>query len=126
MRLTIACPLSFADDANQLARCLGLGPNDDRTFGAASWLDAAGNAYACSSQEVAENWLDLAQAPLAMPQWGCDLAAAGRAQAALALWPAAATDEGQQIAPTHIWIAADTAPGAVLAAMGLAQPDVDF
>lgn len=126
MRLTIACPASLASDANQLARCLGFGPDDDRTFGTAGWLDAAGNAYACASQEVDVNWLDLAQAPLVLPQWGCDLAAAARAQAALALWPAAASDQGQQITPTHIWFATDTAPGAVLAAMGLAQPDIDF
>lgn len=35
MRVTIACPEALIGDANQLALCLGLGPEDAQTYGLA-------------------------------------------------------------------------------------------
>lgn len=81
MRVTIACPAGHIADANQLARCIGLGPDDDRTYGDPIWQDAVGNLYAVASAIVGENFTDAATSPLAETSWGCDLAAATRAQA---------------------------------------------
>lgn len=80
-RVTIACPETLRDDANQLARCIGFGPEDDQTYGEAVWRDAAGNAYAVASAMVGEGFAEAATSPLAAPAWGCDLSAATRAQA---------------------------------------------
>jgi hypothetical protein len=83
MRATIAVPETMIADANQLARALGLGPDDDATFGAPIWQDAGGDRYAAASMVVGEGWLDLLAAPLAAPSWGADMAAAERARAAV-------------------------------------------
>lgn len=90
MRITIACPEALIGDANQLARCIGLGPNDDQTYGAPIWRDAAGNAYAVASAVVSGAFYAAATSPLVAPDWGCDLAAAARAQAAISIGAAAA------------------------------------
>lgn len=125
MRLTIACPETAIGDANQLARCLGLGPDDDKTFGAAWLLDAGGNRYAAASFEAEQAWFAALGAPLAMPDWGCDLAAAGRARDQLRLWfpdsdlPALVAQTGRIVA--H----AELAPAAALAAMGLQPPALE-
>lgn len=85
MRITIACPEALIGDANQLARCLGLGSDDDHTYGAAVWRDAAGNTYAAASAVVGPAFVNTASSPLVAPPWGCDLAAAARAQAVIAI-----------------------------------------
>jgi hypothetical protein len=90
MRVTIACPEALIGDANQLARCIGLGPDDDQTYGAPVWRDAGGNAYAVASAVVSPAFIDTASSQLVAPDWGCDLAAAGRAQAAISIGAAAA------------------------------------
>lgn len=81
MRVTIACPAGHIADANQLARCIGLGPDDDRTYGDPTWQDAGGNLYAVASAIVGPGFGAAATSPLEEPSWGCDLAAATRAQA---------------------------------------------
>ena len=83
MRVTIACPEALIGDTNQLALCLGLGPEDARTYGEAVWLDAAGNRYAVASAIVSSRFASDASSPLAEPPWGADMPAARRAQAAL-------------------------------------------
>jgi len=90
-RLTIACPAAMIADANQFARCTGYGPADDKTFGAASWQDAEGNLYSVSSGLVADAYASDATSPLVEPEWGCDMDAANRAQAALTVGGAANT-----------------------------------
>jgi hypothetical protein len=80
MRVTIACPEAQIGDANQLALCLGLGPEDAATYGAPDWLDAGGNRYALASAVVGANFATAAGAPLIAPAWGADMQAAARAQ----------------------------------------------
>ena len=64
MRVTIACPDGLIGDANQLALCLGLGPEDARTYGEAVWLDAAGNRYAVASAIVSSRFAADASSPM--------------------------------------------------------------
>ncbi len=90
MRVTIACPEALIGDANELARCIGLGPQDDQTYGAPIWRDAAGHSYAVASAVVSPAFVVTASSPLVPPPWGCDLAAAARAQAVISIGAAAA------------------------------------
>ena len=83
MRVTIACPEALIGDANQLALCLGRGPEDAQTYGEALWRDAAGNRYAVASALVSHRFVAVASSALAEPPWGADMPAARRAQAAL-------------------------------------------
>ena len=83
MRVTIACPEELIEDANQLALCLGLGPEDAQTYGEAVWQDAAGRRYAVASALVSHRFVAVAASELAEPPWGADMTAARRAQAAL-------------------------------------------
>ena len=93
IRLTIACPEAMIADANQFARCTGYGPDDDKTFGTATWQDTGGNLYSVSSGlVVAESYQTNALGPLTEPEWGCDLAAAQRAQAVVRVGGSAAQD----------------------------------
>ena len=92
-RVTIACPQAHIADANQLARCIGLGPDDDKTYGAALWQDAAGNLYAMASAIVADTFATTAGSPLTAPEWGCNMAAARRAQALIQIGPPASPDK---------------------------------
>lgn len=109
--ITIACPESMIPQANQLARCIGEGPDDDKTFALALWQDAAGNRYAVASGPVSETFPETAASPLVAPSWGCDLALASVAQAAIRIGAAAA--------PSHIAAVIGDDPQAAIAAMGL-------
>lgn len=92
IRVTIACPAALIGDANQLALCLGLGPEDAQTYGAACWLDAAGNRYAVASAIVSSRFASDASSPLEAPPWGADMPAARRAQALIRLGDPAGPD----------------------------------
>jgi hypothetical protein len=82
MILAISVPLLARDDANQFARCVGYGPDDDRTFNhGPNAQDEAGSLYIFSSGWVGPNFISDATQPLTEPEWGCDLEAAMRAQA---------------------------------------------
>ena len=117
MRVTIACPEALIGDANQLALCLGLGPEDAQTYGAAIWQDAAGNRYAVASAVVGEGFVADASSPLADPPWGADMTAAARAQALIQIDTPAAPD---RIAA----ILGDDALGA-LVVLGLSRIEVE-
>ena len=92
IRLTIACPEAMIADANQFARCTGYGPDDDKTFGAATWQDASGNLYSVTSGLVKEVYQGNAMATLKRPDWDCNMAAANRAQAKIKIGGAARPD----------------------------------
>lgn len=111
IRVTIACPEALVGDANQLALCLGYGPQDAQTYGAPLWQDAEGNRYALSSAVLDEADLARLQTALVPPGWDCDLTAAGRAQAALRM--------GEAAAPGLIAAQAGVSPAAALAALGV-------
>ena len=85
MRVTIACPEEMISDANQLALCLGYGPDDVMTYGLPIWRDNAGNRYAVASGLVSEAFAIAARSPLAQPEWGADMVAAARAQSAITI-----------------------------------------
>lgn len=93
MRVTIACPAAHIADANQLARCIGLGPDDDKTYGIPAWQDAAGNLYAAASAVVGETFAQTAASPLTAPAWGCNMAASRRAQALIQIGGTASPDK---------------------------------
>lgn len=94
IRLTFACPVTHIADANQLARVIGLSPDDDRTYGEPRFQDGGGNLYAVASGLVEPSFITTATSPLTEPEWGADMAAAQRAQALAAL--------GEPAAPDHI------------------------
>ena len=111
IRITFACPAAHIADANQLARVVGYGPDDDKTYDEPRYQDASGNLYAVASVLVVPHFVEVATSPLAEPEWGADMAAAQRAQALAAL--------GEPAAPDHIAaVVGDDVPEA-LAFLGL-------
>lgn len=115
--ITVACPEAMIGDANQLARVLGYGPDDDQTYGAALWQDADGNRYAVSSGLVSEAFPTAAAAPLAPPSWSADMTAAARAQAAISI--------GEAAAPDRIAVIIGDDPQAALVALGVVRVEVE-
>jgi hypothetical protein len=111
MTLTVACPEAHILDGNQFARCVGLGPDDDKTFGLALWQDAQGGLYAVASGLVGDSFTETATSPLVEPEWGCDMDAAERAQALIRI-------DGQ-VTPDTIAAAYGADPSAIIADMGL-------
>lgn len=81
--VTIAVPEAMLIDANQLARCVGYGPDDDQTFRTPCWQDAEGNVYSVASGPVWPAFLAVPGQTLVEPEWGADMEAAERAQATL-------------------------------------------
>lgn len=94
IRITFACPEAHIADANQLARCVGYGPDDDKTYGGAQYQDADGNRYDVASGLVVPHFVEATMSPLNEPEWGADMEAAQRAQALAAL--------GEPASPEHI------------------------
>ena len=91
--VTIAVPTAHIEDANQLARCIGTGPDDDRTFSfGPNMRDAHGNTYTVVSGWVVDYFAQIAMAEFREPAWGCNLAAAQRAQARVRIGEAATLD----------------------------------
>lgn len=83
MTQVILCtPEALRDDANALMCALGSGPEDGGTFASLGFLHETG-AFAVAAFRATDDWLARLTAPLAAPEWPVDLAAAGRAQAAL-------------------------------------------
>ena len=116
MRVTIACPDGLIGDANQLALCLGLGPEDAHTYGAARWLDGEGNRYAVASAIVSSRFAADTSSPLADPQWGADMTAAARAQALIQI--------GAPAGPDRLACIIGDDAGAALAVLGVTRvPD---
>ena len=87
MRITAACPEQLQSDANQLAMCLALGPDDINTYKDLNWQDSSGNLYACASWLADPSWIAMAQGELVRPTWDTDniidMQAATRAQGKL-------------------------------------------
>ena len=90
--LTIACPEAFIAQGNQFSRCVGLGPDDDKTFGLPLWQDAQGSRYAVASGLVSDSFAEIATGELMEPEWGCDMDAARAAQAMIRLGEQATPD----------------------------------
>lgn len=124
IRITIACPAALIGDANQLALCLGLGPDDAMTYGAPVWQDAGGALYAVASAIVSEGFIAAAASPLVAPPWGADLAAAARAQAAIAIWQD--EDATPFAAQNRLAAVIVDDPQAALAVLGVAPVGEDF
>jgi hypothetical protein len=119
LTLTIACPEAHISDGNQFSRCVGLGPDDDKTFGLALWQDALGNLYAVASGLVGDSFTETATSPLVGPAWGCDMDAAERAQALIRMPD---PETGELVAtPDTIAAAYGTDVMGVIAGMGLTQ-----
>lgn len=122
--VTIACPAAHIADANQLARVIGYGADDDRTYGEAAWQDADGNLYAVASGPVSPTFPAAAASPLVEPEWGADMAAAARAQALVAAFdPAGVEGELPDMAaqPGRITAIIHDDPQQALAWLGLVR-----
>lgn len=117
MRVTIACPEALIPDANQLAVCLGYGPDDALTYGLPIWLDAAGNRYAVASAVVEDGFAADASSPLTEPPWGADMAAAARAQAVIRIGGAAD--------PSRLVAVFGDDPQAAIAVLGVTLVDAE-
>lgn len=86
IRITIACPILHLADAAQFSRATGYGPEDELTFALApEYQDAEGNRYRVASGLVAPIYTETATSPLIEPEWGADMAGAGRAQALIVI-----------------------------------------
>ena len=115
IRITAAAPEAMMGDCNALAMALAYSEADGQTYRAATLQDAQGNRYAAASWEARPEWVMAAQQPLVRPAWDTeqiiDMAAAGRAQAALVFWMPGETEAPQ------------AAPGVLTAIGGMSGPD---
>lgn len=120
MRVTIFAPQAKIADANQLALCLGQSAADAETFGTAGWKDGAENLYAVASTLARASFASDATAPLAAPGFApdADLAAAGRAQAALVIHD---PDTPVQVSPDRILAVIHNSAGTALTLAGVTQ-----
>ena len=134
MRITAAAPESLINDANQLAMVLAYGPDDANTYRGLTYQDANGNLYACASWEASTEFVPRATSPLARPKWDTnfiiDMAAAERAQAALAFWQPTA-EEGvdnpiPQANPSSLTAIASMSGVKALEAMGLTPVPIEL
>ena len=82
--ITALCGAALIDDANQLARCIRRSEDDEATY-ALNMTDGK-NEYALVSTFVSPQWIGAASKALKEQEWGCDVKAAQRAQAALVVW----------------------------------------
>lgn len=116
IRITIACPEALMGDANELASVLGLHPDDVYTFTTLTHEDVEGNAYSVVSMLASPNFPEQAVDVLHEPEWGANLAAARRAQYALAIYepPSYFPDEEEG----EIIEAPFAAPGKLAAVIG--------
>lgn len=73
----------------------------------------AGNRYAVASAVVSEAFPVAAAAPLAAPEWGANMTAAARAQAAIVI--------GESAAPDRLAVIIGDDPQAALAALGVVR-----
>jgi len=94
-KATIAAPVAYISDANQLALALGESSADDQTFNAVSYQDAQGNLYAVCSTVAKPIFAKMAGQPLQAPAHSpdMDLVAAARAQSLLQINNGTATPE---------------------------------
>ena len=122
IRVTAAAPEAMMSDANALAMAIAYSEADNQTYRAATWQDAQGNLYAAASWEARPEWIAAATMPLQRPAWDTesiiDMAAASRAQAALAFWMPGETDPPAATPGVLTAIGGMSGPDA-LAAMGL-------
>jgi len=98
IRITIACPETMLDDANQFALCVGNTAADIETFRTALWEDETGKRYALASLLASPVFPKLASSKLSAPEHApdVDLNAAARAQSCLCIW----TPESEDTVPT--------------------------
>lgn len=106
MRITIACPDSLKEDANQLAAILGNSLADTKTFYTSKWFDKDNNLYAVASFETDGSWIEKAQMPLYRPDWDTneklDLVKAENAQNLVVFWDTQIEEEQQKASTDKI------------------------
>jgi hypothetical protein len=88
-QILVVCPKNLISEANEFARCVGLGENDGLTFTSLNYLDDSGNEYSVVSGLVGDSFLKEATSTLVEPPWGCNLEQAVLAQQALSFTPPA-------------------------------------
>lgn len=125
MRITVACPVGMADDANDFAMVMAFGPDDALTYSPPEYQDGDGARYYAASFEARPEWVQAAQASLSRPEWDTDqiidMDAAARAQAALVFWTADSETPPPQASTTALTAIGGMGGVEALAAMGLAR-----
>jgi hypothetical protein len=123
MRLTVACPEAFMDDAQHLAMALAEGPADARTYRNPNWRDSQGNAYAVASFEAGASWLLSAKEALHRPAWDADadidLGKARNAQDKILVWSRQDDVAPPAADPSRITLIAGLEGRAALQVLGL-------
>lgn len=110
--INIALPVAMREQGNQFARCIGMGPEDDRTFShGPNAQDADGNLYIFTNGWVVPHFAEIAMGELVEPEWGCDL------DAAQAIPPLIRV--GEPAAPDVVAAVFDMDAAAALEVMGL-------
>lgn len=110
--INIALPVELREAGNQFARCVGMGPEDDRTFShGPNAQDAEGNLYIFTNGWVVPHFAEIAMGELVEPEWGCDL------DAAQAIPPLIRV--GEPAAPDVVAAVFDMDAAAALEALGL-------
>jgi hypothetical protein len=125
IRITLACPADLFEDYVQLRRCLmpSAAEADAPPEPVFAWQGADGGLFIVSSVVVSMAWLGGTQALLITPPWGADMAAAGRAQAAIDLWQG--TGAAPVAAVGSITVVLDMEGAEALNAIGLAPTESD-
>jgi hypothetical protein len=85
-KIVIVVGESLCADARELERCLSGSEATIAPFQDLDWQDSDGNLYAAMAPLVRAEWIAAAGQPLEPPEWGADMDAARRAQAALVVW----------------------------------------
>lgn len=127
IRLTLLCPERLMNDANHLMMALGAGPDDRRSFIAATWRSAQDARFSAASILTGSEWIARLAKPLQRPDWDeaapykLNLTGAERARAAMRMLalqdasPEALADTGK------ITIVAGASGREVLTALGVQQ-----
>jgi hypothetical protein len=85
-KIVIVVGETLCADARELERCLAGSEATIAPFQDLDWQDDHGNLYAAMAPLVRPEWIAAAGQILAHPEWGADMDAARRAQAALVVW----------------------------------------
>ena len=122
-RVTIICPESLMQAANQLALIASEASADDKTFTSASYVDANGNKYAICSTVVTDGFLQIQSGlPAELPPHAkkADTLLAQQALDALSVYI-----DGDLLSSDALTMAFDVEPKTVMKNLGLTVIDAE-
>ena len=122
-RVTIICPESLMQAANQLTLIAGETSADDKTFTSASYVDANGNKYAICSTVVTDGFLQIQSGlPAELPPHAknADVMLAQKALDVLSIYV-----DGNLLSNDALTMAFDVEPKTVMKNLGLTVIDAE-